>query len=139
MICGRCDKPILAGEEYEKRDIPSPSGAGATLYFHKPLCKKTPFQATQARESSRPAPTPCAHTPAPPRTCRTRGSTTDATIAQRATSLSPPPTPDRGRKTQTSAGCRPRPYMRAIRHEVPAAFTSATGSFLAAHGLATDG
>ncbi|WP_406410484.1 hypothetical protein [Streptomyces sp. NBC_01614] len=58
MICGRCDKPILAGEEYEKRDIPSPSGAGATLYFHKPLCKKTPFQATQARESSRPAPHP---------------------------------------------------------------------------------
>jgi hypothetical protein len=48
MICGRCDKPILADEEYEKRGIPSPSGAGATVYFHKPLCKETPFQAKQA-------------------------------------------------------------------------------------------
>jgi hypothetical protein len=47
MICGRCDKPILAGQAYENRDIPSPSSAGITVYFHKPLCKKTPFQATQ--------------------------------------------------------------------------------------------
>lgn len=47
MICGRCDQPILPGQQYEKRDIPSPSGPGTTVYFHKPLCEKQPFQTTQ--------------------------------------------------------------------------------------------
>lgn len=48
MICGRCDRPILKGQQYEKRDIPSPSLGGTTVYFHKKICKKTPFQSTQA-------------------------------------------------------------------------------------------
>lgn len=49
MFCGRCDKPILPGQQYEKRDIASPTSAGTTVYFHKPLCQKTPFQTTIRR------------------------------------------------------------------------------------------
>ena len=48
MICGRCDEPFLPGQAYEKRNIASPTGAGDTIYFHKPLCVKLPFQSTQA-------------------------------------------------------------------------------------------
>ena len=47
MICGRCDEPILPGQAYEKRNIAAPTGAGDTVYFHKPLCVKLPFQGTQ--------------------------------------------------------------------------------------------
>ena len=47
VFCGRCDEPILPGEAYEKRAITAPSGPGDTVYFHKPLCVKLPFQSTQ--------------------------------------------------------------------------------------------
>jgi hypothetical protein len=47
MICGRCDKPIRPGQQYEKRDIPSPSTGGDTVYLHRQLCVKVPFQSTQ--------------------------------------------------------------------------------------------
>ncbi|MEU8756195.1 hypothetical protein AB0C88_37485 [Streptomyces chartreusis] len=44
-FCGRCDQPIRPGEPFEARDILSPSSAGTTVYLHKNLCVKTPFQA----------------------------------------------------------------------------------------------
>jgi hypothetical protein len=44
MICGRCDEPILPGEEVEPYDISSPSGAGTTVYLHKVLCTPVPTQ-----------------------------------------------------------------------------------------------
>jgi hypothetical protein len=47
MICGRCDKWIRPGVPYETRDITSPSAGGTTIYFHKEICAKKPFQVTQ--------------------------------------------------------------------------------------------
>ena len=40
MICARCDRTILPGEDYETRDLPAASGAGSTVYLHKPLCRR---------------------------------------------------------------------------------------------------
>ena len=48
MFCARCDQPIRPDQPYEKRDIPSPSGAGATVYLHAKLCQRVPTQSTQA-------------------------------------------------------------------------------------------
>lgn len=46
MICGRCDQPILKGQPFEKLEVEAPSRGGDTVYFHKPLCTKAPFQTT---------------------------------------------------------------------------------------------
>jgi hypothetical protein len=35
MICARCDRPILPGEDYEVADKPSGSGCGTTLHLHR--------------------------------------------------------------------------------------------------------
>ena len=48
MICGRCDKTIERGEPYTSHDMPSPSGAGDTVFRHVVLCKRAPIQTTQA-------------------------------------------------------------------------------------------
>ena len=46
-FCGRCDKPIRDGEQYTTHDIPSPSGAGATIYLHAQQCER--IEAAQPR------------------------------------------------------------------------------------------
>lgn len=50
VFCGRCDGPIRRDEEYETRDIMSPTGPGAVIYLHKRLCSKPPTQTSPVRE-----------------------------------------------------------------------------------------
>lgn len=44
MICGRCQQPVKAGEEYTAHVPDSASTAAPTVYLHKRDCKKTPHQ-----------------------------------------------------------------------------------------------
>lgn len=46
-FCGRCDQPILDGEEYSTHDIPAATGAGDTVYWHVEPCRPVPIQTAQ--------------------------------------------------------------------------------------------
>lgn len=52
-IYGRCDEWIRTGEEYTEHDIPSPSGAGATVYRHTELCERPPTQTAPVDQAHR--------------------------------------------------------------------------------------
>lgn len=47
MICARCDKPILEGEQYVKVDHHGASGPGTTEYVHAERCVPVPLQTKQ--------------------------------------------------------------------------------------------
>jgi hypothetical protein len=47
-MCARCNKLIVAGEDFESIDKLSPSGAGVTLHVHAVLCKRPPTQTSPA-------------------------------------------------------------------------------------------
>jgi hypothetical protein len=48
-ICGICDKPIRADEEYDEIDKMSASGAGTTLYRHTRPCRPVLTQTSPSR------------------------------------------------------------------------------------------
>jgi hypothetical protein len=53
MLCARCDKPILPGEEYRSVDHITASGPGATVYVHKERCQAAPQQRYPTRPRGR--------------------------------------------------------------------------------------
>ena len=53
MMCDRCHTPITEDEAYETIDIPRPTGAGTTVYLHRPLCQKAPHQSAPAARDRR--------------------------------------------------------------------------------------
>jgi hypothetical protein len=48
MICGRCDGPILSGQEYEALPVMTNSGPGLTVFLHAVLCTRARIQTAPA-------------------------------------------------------------------------------------------